>query len=75
MLNHCLGCRNMPAKLNDQAYYKTVYDTFSSCCKVCRNMVVFDLSKPNPKVWLCPVCGHKNYSHPKPKGNAYGSDF
>jgi len=65
----------MTPALNDQNYYETISDKLSCCCKVCRNMVVFDLSKTTRKIWLCPICGHKNYSHVKPKGNGQISDF
>jgi ribosomal protein L37AE/L43A len=44
----------------------TPEDTFSPRCKVCNAMVVFDRTRPMPKIWHCPSCGAKNVTKPKP---------
>ena len=43
----------------------TQADTFSPRCKVCNAMVVFDRTRPLPKIWRCPYCGAKNVTQPK----------
>jgi hypothetical protein len=41
--------------------------TFSCHCKACNTLIAFELTAPLPKIWLCPVCGRKNYHKPKAK--------
>ena len=47
----------------------TESDTWSCRCKVCNTHIAFDSTKPLPKIWLCPACGSKNYTQPKPDNN------